>query len=170
MAEQIKKVTLRARDGEVFTIEQDIAKEFGILERIMEEDGFSEFFPVPNVRSAALEKVIQYCRKHLEFRTRAAQHGGGQTDIHNSGDAKAFDDGFVSDLSNNELRELIFAANYLEVKELLDLLSQTIADRIKNKSVEYAREFLGIENDYTTEELNALREKNAWAFEGVDDD
>ncbi|KAI4353135.1 hypothetical protein L6164_002106 [Bauhinia variegata] len=165
MAKQTRKVTLKAQEGQVFDIDQDIAKEFGILNRIMEEDGLFEFFPVSNVRGAALEKVIEYCQKHVEFRTRAAQKDGDQTD-----NVKAFDDGFVNGLRNEELKELIVAADYLEVKKLLDLLIQTIANRIKNKSVEYVRKLFEIENDYTAEELNDLHQKNAWAFEGVDDD
>ena len=45
-----------------------------------------------------------------------------------------------------------------------------MADRIKNKSVEYVRRFFGIESDYTPQEEAQLREEFAWAFEDVDED
>ncbi|WRX28336.1 SKP1 component, partial [Theobroma cacao] len=44
-------------------------------------------------------------------------------------------------------------------------LPNAVADRIKNKSVEYVRRFFGIENDYTPEEEAAIRAENEWAFE-----
>ncbi|KAI4353517.1 hypothetical protein L6164_002461 [Bauhinia variegata] len=102
----------------------------------MEEEGSSEIFTIPNVWSLTLSRVFDYCREHLEFRTRAAPADGDQS----GGDAKAFDDGFA------------------------------MANRIKNKSAEYVRKLLGIIKDYTTDEENEVREKNAWAFEGVDED
>ncbi|XVF33815.1 hypothetical protein REPUB_Repub18cG0003200 [Reevesia pubescens] len=63
---------------------------------------------------------------------------------------------------------MILAANYLNIKDLLDMLNQAVADRIENKSVEYVRRFFGIENDYTAEEEAEVRAQNEWAFQGVD--
>lgn len=73
-------------------------------------------------------------------------------------------------LNNEEVKELFLAANYLNIKKLLEFLSQVIADRIANKSVEYVRRYFGIENDYTPEEEAKLREELAWTFTGVDPD
>ncbi|MCI49592.1 SKP1-like protein 14-like, partial [Trifolium medium] len=53
---------------------------------------------------------------------------------------------------------------------LLDFLSQVIADRIANKSVEYVRKYFGIENDFTPEDEAKLREELPWTFTGVDKD
>ncbi|KAJ6737014.1 SKP1 [Salix viminalis] len=69
-----------------------------------------------------------------------------------------------------DLVDMIPVANYLEIKDLLDVLNQAVADRIENKSVEYVRSFFGIDNDFTAEEEAALRREHAWAYEGVDED
>ncbi|TYI42710.1 hypothetical protein ES332_A01G117800v1 [Gossypium tomentosum] len=68
------------------------------------------------------------------------------------------------------MKQMIMAANYLDAKDLLEMLTQAVADRIKNKSVEYVRKVFGIENDYTPEEEAELRKQNEWAFEDLDPD
>lgn len=61
---------------------------------------------------------------------------------------------------------LIFqAANYLNIKGLLDLGCHIVADMMRDKSVEEIREIFNIKNDYTPEEEAAVRAENSWAFE-----
>ncbi|KAJ6353485.1 hypothetical protein OIU76_002495 [Salix suchowensis] len=83
---------------------------------------------------------------------------------------KKYNAEFVTEKSDKDLVDMIPVANYLEIKDLLDVLNQAVADRIENKSVEYVRSFFGIDNDFTAEEEAALRREHAWAYEGVDED
>ena len=57
------------------------------------------------------------------------------------------------------------AANYLNIKELLNLTCQTVADMIKGKTPEQIRKTFNIKNDFTPEEEEEVRRENAWAFE-----
>jgi S-phase kinase-associated protein 1 len=57
------------------------------------------------------------------------------------------------------------AANYLDIRGMLDLTCQTIADMIKGKSVEEIRETFNIKNDFTPEEEAEIRRENQWAFD-----
>lgn len=57
------------------------------------------------------------------------------------------------------------AANYLNIKSLLDLTCQTVADMIKGKTPEEIRKTFNIKNDFTPEEEEEVRRENAWAFE-----
>jgi hypothetical protein len=57
------------------------------------------------------------------------------------------------------------AANYLDIKGLLDLTCQTVADMMKGKSVEEIRKIFNITNDFTPEEEEKVRKENQWAFE-----
>ncbi|XP_022858853.1 SKP1-like protein 1A [Olea europaea var. sylvestris] len=59
----------------------------------------------------------------------------------------------------------IKAANYLNIKSLLDLTCQTVADMIKGKTPEEIRKTFSIKNDFTPEEEEDVRRENAWAFE-----
>lgn len=57
------------------------------------------------------------------------------------------------------------AANYLNIKSLLDLTCAKVASMIKGKSPEQIREMFGIENDFTPEEEEKIREENKWCEE-----
>ena len=61
--------------------------------------------------------------------------------------------------------ELFQAANYLNIKSLLDLTCQTVADMIKGKTPEEIRKTFNIKNDFTPEEEEEVRRENQWAFE-----
>ncbi|KAF8742588.1 hypothetical protein HU200_013592 [Digitaria exilis] len=52
------------------------------------------------------------------------------------------------------------AANYLDIKGLLDLTCQTVADMIKGKSPEEVRKTFNIVNDFTPEEEEEVRREN----------
>lgn len=72
---------------------------------------------------------------------------------------------FITSLDNETLMHLTLAANYLDIRPLLDLCSARIASFIKGKSVEEIRKNLGIVVDFTPEEEAAVREENKWADE-----
>lgn len=67
---------------------------------------------------------------------------------------------------NSGMTNLFFqAANYLNIKSLLDLTCQTVADMIKGKTPEEIRKTFNIKNDFTPEEEEEVRRENQWAFE-----
>ncbi|OWM79739.1 hypothetical protein CDL15_Pgr023151 [Punica granatum] len=57
------------------------------------------------------------------------------------------------------------AENYLNIKGLLDLTCQTVADMIEGKTPEEIRKTFNIKNDFTPEEEEEVRRENQWAFE-----
>lgn len=57
------------------------------------------------------------------------------------------------------------AANFLHIKDLLDLTCQSVADMIKGKTPEEIRKTFNIKNDFTPDEEEAIRRENQWAFE-----
>jgi S-phase kinase-associated protein 1 len=57
------------------------------------------------------------------------------------------------------------AANYLDIKAMLDLTCQTVADMIKGKTPEEIRTIFNIRNDFTPAEEMEVRRENQWAFE-----
>jgi S-phase kinase-associated protein 1 len=62
---------------------------------------------------------------------------------------------------------LIMAANFLDMKPLLDMGCKYIANLIRGRSAEQIRQTLGLVNDFTPQEEERIRKENAWAeFKG----
>lgn len=61
------------------------------------------------------------------------------------------------------LNILTQAANYLDIKALLDVGCKTVANMIKGKSPEEIRKTFNIQNDFTPEEEDQIRRENEWA-------
>lgn len=68
-------------------------------------------------------------------------------------------------LDQEVLFEMILAANYLDIKPLLELACAKVASLIKNRSIPEIRKFFNIENDFTPEEEAQIMEENKWAEE-----
>lgn len=66
------------------------------------------------------------------------------------------------DIEQVLLFELILAANYMDIKPLLDLTCASVASMIKGKSPEEIRATFNIQNDFTPEEEAQVREENKW--------
>ncbi|KAL2512830.1 SKP1-like protein 1A [Abeliophyllum distichum] len=155
-----KKITLRSSDGEVFEVEEVVALESQTIKHMVEDDCADNVIPLPNVTGKILSKIIEYCKKHVE----AASAKADDKVSANDDDLKAFDADFVK-VDQGTLFDLILAANYLNIKSLLDLTCQTVADMIKGKTPEEIRKIFNIKNDFTPEEEEEVRRENQWAFE-----
>ncbi|KAE8010659.1 hypothetical protein FH972_007010 [Carpinus fangiana] len=151
-----KKITLKSSDGEAFEVDEAVALESQTIKHMIEDDCADNGIPLPNVTSKILAKVIEYCKKHVE----AANPEERTSDD----DLKAWDAEFVK-VDQATLFDLILAANYLNIKSLLDLTCQTVADMIKGKTPEEIRKTFNIKNDFTPEEEEEVRRENQWAFE-----
>ena len=57
------------------------------------------------------------------------------------------------------------AANYMDIKSLLDLTCAKVASMIKGKTPEDIRKTFNIVNDFTPEEEAKVREENKWCEE-----
>ncbi|KAM3282996.1 SKP1-like protein 11 [Capsicum chacoense] len=134
-------ITLQSSDKDVFEIEQSILIQSGTIKNMVEDD--FTFIPLPNVDTETLIKIIEYMKKHAD-----------KTDSKEE-DIKEFDKDFVKK-TLNELFALVFAANYLHISSLLELLYPSIADRIKDKTTEAIRQIFSIPCDFTPGEEKGL--------------
>lgn len=69
----------------------------------------------------------------------------------------------IAVLDSNPAPPSFQAANYLDIKALLDVGCKTVANMIKGKSPEEIRKTFNITNDFTPEEEEQIRRENEWA-------
>ena len=154
-----EKVKLRSSDDEMFEVEKEVADKSQMIRNMIEDTGTDNPIPLPNVTSKILAKVIEYCKYHVD----SAKAEGDKPAVSDD-EKKTWDTEFVK-VDQATLFELILAANYLNIKELLDLTCLTVANMIKGKTPEEIRKTFNIKNDFTPEEEEEVRKENQWAFE-----
>ena len=79
--------------------------------------------PLPNITSKVLEKIIQYCKYHHENPTPVSD---STRDDRKTDDISPWDKSFC-DVEQPLLFDLILAANFLDIKPLLDVCCKTVA-------------------------------------------
>jgi len=120
----------------------------------VEDTGSDTPVPLPMVDSKILIKVIEYCK----------YHHSSETNMTSDEEKTTWDKEFVR-VDDETLFNLILAANYLDIKSLLDLTCKTVADEIKGKTPEEIRVRFNIKNDFTPEEEEEVKRENAWCEE-----
>ena len=173
MAASPAMVTLISSDHERFEVPEAAATMSQTIRHMIEDGCTDGGIPLPNVTARTLAKVLEFCNEHAAAAAAAAAGAGSEAgSSSNAGkdggaDLAGFDKAFVDEVKADQatLFDLILAANYLNVKGLLDLTCQTVADMIKGKSVEEIRQTFNIKNDFTPEEEAEIRKENQWAFD-----
>eukprot|EP00501_MAST-03F_sp_TOSAG23-6_P001210 GSMAST32.ASY1.ANO1.1254.1 assembled CDS len=149
-----QKVTLTSQEGEQFEIDGAVARMSELVKTMIggdddgddkdsdDSDNDEQEIPLPNVKSEVLGKVIEFCKHHIEKPLKSSK---------------------MEDVEL--LFELILAANYMDIKSLLDLTCAKVASMIKGKTPEEIRKTFNIVNDFTPEEEAKVREENKWCEE-----
>lgn len=182
--EEKPALVLVAEDGVEVCISEPAARMSQMLRHMMEDGCADGRIPTANIHSDILEMVVEYCEKHGPYYDPEASERDRypfppfpveltptvssikpvtyvDPDPHG---LKDWDSDFIS-LDNSTLFEIILAANYLNIEDLLDLGTSAVADKMRGKKPEEIREIFEIENDYTPEQEAEVRKENAWAFE-----
>jgi S-phase kinase-associated protein 1 len=102
--------------------------------------------------------VVKYLQKHTMFEKEKTDD---MTVI-------AFDNEF-QDQPDKTVFHIILAANFLDIKNLLELMCKKIADDLKKcKTPEDVRNRFNIRVDYTPDEVDAVRNAHDWFFKKKD--
>lgn len=184
-------VRLVCGDGAAFQVEARVAGASRVVRDMLADCGEGEAcqeVPLPNVRGEVLAKVLEFAHgmgtgtgTELEL-----GYGHGQGHGHDHDHAREFEhehenehererehapdhepwaERFARGLSKDALFDVLLAANYLDIPQLLELMCDTIADRyIRNKTTQEIRDALNVVNDFTPDELEQVRQENRWLF------
>ncbi|EJD05862.1 ubiquitin-protein ligase [Fomitiporia mediterranea MF3/22] len=157
-------VILRTADKEKFTIDRKVAERMNLIKNLLEDVGEheEEEIPVQNINSTVMRKVLEWCDYHQNDPLPAPDESTADESRRRTTDISEWDQKFIQ-VDQEMLFEIILAANYLDIKALLDVGCKTVANMIKGKTPEEIRKLFNIANDFTPEEEQQIRRENEWA-------
>jgi len=162
---KMPNIKLQSSDGEIFEVDVEIAKLSVTIKTMLEDLGMDEeddeAIPLPNVNAAILKKVIQWCTYHKDDPPPPEDDDNREK---RTDDIPSWDIEFLK-VDQGTLFELILAANYLDIKGLLDVTCKTVANMIKGKTPDEIRKTFNIKNDFTPAEEEQVRKENEWCEE-----
>jgi S-phase kinase-associated protein 1 len=155
-----------SKEGDPFPVDIEVAKMSELVKSMLEdiEEGDEEVteIPLPNVKSQILKKVIDFCQHYKEEPMNEIEKPLKSSEM--SEVVQRWYADFVA-VEQPVLFELILAANFMDIKPLLDLTCATVASMIKGKTPEEIRQTFNITNDFSPEEEAQVREENKWCEE-----
>ncbi|RMZ12709.1 hypothetical protein D0860_02856 [Hortaea werneckii] len=161
-AEADQQVKLVSSDNVEIVTERKIAERSMLIKNMIEDLGApgEEPIPIMNVSEAVLRKVLEWCAHHKN--DPAPTQDDDADSRKKTTDIEDWDQKFMQ-VDQEMLFEIILAANYMDIKALLDVGCKTVANMIKGKSPEEIRKTFNIQNDFTPEEEEQIRRENEWA-------
>ncbi|KAK4985056.1 hypothetical protein LTR66_008289 [Elasticomyces elasticus] len=159
-----QKVILASSDGVNMTTEREVIERSVLIKNMIDDlgDPGQEPIPIMNVSEPVLRKVLEWCEHHRK--DPPASNDDDADNRKKSTDIEEWDQKFMQ-VDQEMLFEIILAANYMDIKALLDIGCKTVANMIKGKSPEEIRKTFNIQNDFTPEEEDQIRRENEWAEE-----
>ncbi|XP_022139312.1 SKP1-like protein 14 [Momordica charantia] len=149
----MRRILLKTCDNQIYEVEEAIAKQSGVIRNFLEDfDGDCVEIPLLKVNERMLKVVMEWC----------AMHAGEELE---EKELQDWESKFVAMDDLDFLYEVLMAANYLEVVDLVHRLCKKVADIIAGKQPEEIRKIFNIENDFTPEEEAELRKRNAWTLD-----
>jgi S-phase kinase-associated protein 1 len=165
------KVKLRSFENNVFEIGLAAAKMSvlvkNMLEALVGDDGepnYDEPIPLTNdgVTDEALKKIIEWCEYHWDDPP-IDEDFDDEKDRRNE-DLSHWDKNFIEVEDQALLFDIIVAANYMDIKGLVEVGAKHICNKIKGKTCQEVRDILKITNDFTKEEEEAIHKENEWIY------
>lgn len=145
------KIKLKTSDDIITEESRDIMLRSVIIKEMIDDSGDSdEIIPLPEITKFTLDKVIEFL-KHLA-------EGNAAPDIEKplrSNDMRDVTTEWYAnfiDLDDDTVQDIILAANYLDIKELLALSCAKMGSVIRGLTIPEFRKRFNIVNDFTPEE------------------
>ena len=161
---ETKQITLVSSDGEKFPVSEKAVRRSLLIKGIIDDYPDDPEVPLHNVKSSILTKIIAYLEKYAETEPKEIERPLPSNNYNECVDS--WDYQYI-DIELDVIFELILAANYMDIKPLMELASSKVASIIKGKSPEEIRKVFNIQNDFTPEEEAQIREENQWCMENL---
>ena len=146
------KRKIKSNDGKIFELEEKCLKMSKVLTDLVKDFPETDAeLPTNEVDGKNLEKIIEFLKHYETEKPKEIQKPLPSGDLKQI--LEKWDYDYIISLTLEECIELINAANYLDIPDLVNLASIRIASEMINCSVEEARAKFNILPDMTEEEM-----------------
>ena len=159
-----KKIILVSSDGEKVEISSKAVKLSILVKGIIDDYPDDAEVPLNNVKSNILKKIKEFLDHYENLETKEIERPLPSQNFKEC--VPEWDYKYI-DVDIDLIFELILAANYMDIKPLLELASAKVASIIKGKNTEEIRKTFNITNDFTPEEEQQITEENKWCMENL---
>eukprot|EP01062_Namystynia_karyoxenos_P058463 TRINITY_DN499_c0_g3_i1.p2 TRINITY_DN499_c0_g3~~TRINITY_DN499_c0_g3_i1.p2 ORF type:complete len:189 (+),score=61.06 TRINITY_DN499_c0_g3_i1:96-662(+) len=167
-----RHIVLQSNDDDPveFVVCREAASMSGLIKDMLDDqdgDHQQTVIPIPNVSAVVLRYVLEYVEHHWNRRPLPIDkplRGRIQDAIGDWDRAFLFTD-LIKDGDERQhdlLVDVIMAANFLNIKDLLELCCGALASIVKGKSPQEIKVIFNIEKDFTPEEDARIREEHKW--------
>ena len=149
------QIVLRASDGETLAVPCAAARLSSVLRSLIEDHGYENGvdadaapIEIPNIDKPTLRRVFKFCKRYAATEEQSA----------------VWDAAYVepATVTTNTLLELLRAANFLDIRRLMTLISNAVAARLRGKTTAEIRAAFGLPDDLTATEKAAIDREHAW--------
>ncbi|OQR82100.1 S-phase kinase-associated protein 1A [Thraustotheca clavata] len=148
-------VKVKSGDNELFEVPREALTCSSVAMSVLGDDYDGDEVPLPNVNGKILSKVIEFCNRNLSEPMGEIEKPLKSQDL--SDLVPEWCAQFVN-IPDNELMDLISAANYLDIKSLLELTCAKAATNIRGKTKEEIRAMFNIPQEDVEDEATPARE------------
>ncbi len=153
-------ITLISSDGEEIKVEQKTIERSILIRNAISDVGEEAPIALKLVHSSTLKLIIEWLDRHKKDPIVEDEQYVEATNI------DKWDEDFLSIESQKVLYDLVLAANYMNIKHLLDIGCQAVAKLFKDKTLQDIRDTFGMEHDFTPEEEAQVEDIYQCATEG----
>ena len=154
-----------SKEGESFEVPRKAAEMSKLVKDTFDDDDDEDDdeneetkeIPLPNVSAPVLKKVIDYCNHYQEEEMTAIQtplKSGTLDEL-----VQSWYSNFVK-VDRNMLFDLVAAANFMDIKPLLDLTCLAVSILIKGKSAAELRQMFNISSEGTADDQAPANQDN----------
>ncbi|KAE9549025.1 hypothetical protein FO519_007769 [Halicephalobus sp. NKZ332] len=158
MANEDSEYVLVSNDGQEISISEKVMKMSEVLKELCKHCSDKKV-PLPDIEGTVLQKVVEFCKKYENEPEYVPPKAGDPDNKIPSHDSWEMQFLFVD---HDFLRQIINAANYLDIPRLIDACCYRLALMIQGRGVEEIRRIFMIENDFTPEEEERMRREHIW--------
>lgn len=158
------KCQLQCKTGRVFVVEIDDLRKATVIKMMLDDlkigqdptvEVDEDVIPLPNLTEQCMEKLLEWCKKHKDD-----VDPPESDDFNFKDEIDEWDLQFLK-MDDGTLFDLILAANYLDIKGLLDITTTYVARLITDlKTPEEIRKRFNIKNDLTPEDIEQIKEES----------